>query len=131
MTTATINQRHKHSWMRPAIGSLAPLLLLAVAGCQTVGEGPPSDPSMGLLIAENNCSRCHLTGGGGASPNPNAPTFRAIVNRPGMTPEALAGWLRDGHNYPVEMGFHLEPHQVDSLVAYMIRSRLDEPPPGN
>jgi mono/diheme cytochrome c family protein len=117
--------------MQLTIGSAAPLLLLAVAGCQTVGEAPPSDPSMGLLIAQNNCSRCHLIGGAGSSPNANAPTFREIVNRPGMTPDALAGWLRDGHNYPVEMGFHLEPHQVDSLVAYMIRSRSDELPSGS
>ena len=42
-----------------------------------------------------------------------------------MTPEALAAFLRDSHNYPVEMGFQLQPHQVDSLVAYMIRWRAD------
>jgi len=44
-----------------------------------------------------------------------------------MTPEALAGWLKNGHNYPTEMGFHLEPYQVDSLVAYMIRQRAEVP----
>jgi hypothetical protein len=48
-----------------------------------------------------------------------------------MTEEALAGWLRDGHNYPVEMGFRLEPHQIDSLVAYMIRRRASELPSGS
>jgi len=61
------------------------------------------------------------------SPNPRAPSFRDIANRPGMTPEALAGWLKNGHNYPTEMGFHLEPYQVDSLVAYMIRQRAEVP----
>lgn len=128
MTRSNHRPRKRAFGARLALGAVPPLLLLAAAGCETleVGEAPPSDPSMGLLIAQNNCARCHLTGGGGASPNPDAPTFRAIVNRPGMTEETLAGWLRDGHNYPQEMGFHLEPHQVDSLVAYMIRSRLDE-----
>ncbi len=54
------------------------------------------------------------------------PTFREIVDRPGMTPETLAAFLTDSHNYPIEMGFRLEPHQVDSLVAYMIRWRSED-----
>ena len=36
-----------------------------------------------------------------------------------------AAFLRDSHNYPIEMGFRLEPHQVDSLVAYMVRWRAE------
>jgi hypothetical protein len=71
---------------------------------------------------------CHQIGGGGESPNRARRPSGEIASRPGMTPEALAAWLRDGHNYPVEMGFHLEPHQVDSLVAYMIRWRTEAAP---
>ena len=83
---------------------------------------------LGLIIARDRCAGCHQTGGAGESPNANAPTFGEIVNRPGVTPETLAAWLRDGHNYPLEMGFRLEPHQVDSLVAYMIRWRTEAAP---
>jgi mono/diheme cytochrome c family protein len=106
-----------------------PILLLGVAACRSLGmgEAPRPDASMGLLIAQDNCSGCHETSASGASPNPQAPPFIDIVNRPGMTRETLAAWLRDGHNYPVEMGFHLEPHQIDSLVAYMIRWRSNPP----
>ena len=115
---------------RAAVALVAPGLLLALAACESLGEAPKADPSMGLLIAQDNCSQCHQTGGSGASPNPNAPTFEEIVNRPGMTSESLAAWLRDAHNYPIEMGFRLEPHQIDSLALYMIRWR-HEPPPGS
>lgn len=99
-------------------------VLLTLAACAT-SEPPAPDASMGLLIARDSCAGCHQIGGGGDSPNARAPTFREIASRPGMTPEALAAFLRDSHNYPVEMGFQLQPHQVDSLVAYMIRWRAD------
>ena len=105
-------------------------LPLALAACAT-SEPPAPSASMGLLIARDSCGSCHQTGGGGESPNPNAPTFGAIVNRPGMTPERLGAILRDSHNYPIEMGFRLEPHQVDSLVAYMVRWRAEGAPPSS
>ena len=56
-------------------------------------------------------------------PTRGRPSFADIANRPGMTAEGFAAWLRDGHNYPVEMGFYLEPRQVDALAAYIIRLR--------
>lgn len=101
--------------------------LLALSACATDGEPPAPNASMGMLIARDPCAGCHATGGSGESPNPRAPTFTEIVNRPGVTPEVLAGWLRDGHNYPIEMGFRLEPHQVDSLVECMVRWRNEGP----
>jgi mono/diheme cytochrome c family protein len=116
---------------RRATGLCLPVLLLALAACQSlgVGEAPPADASMGLLIAQDNCGRCHQIGGAGASPNANAPTFGEIANRPGTTTESLAAWLHDAHNYPVEMGFHLEPHQIDSLALYVMRWRSSAAPP--
>jgi mono/diheme cytochrome c family protein len=106
-----------------------PCLLLALTACETVGEPPKANASMGLLIARDRCSGCHQTGGGGESPNSHAPTFGEIASRPGMTPEKLRAILSDSHNYPIEMGFRLEPHQVDSLVAYMVRWRAEGAPP--
>ena len=134
MTNANIVQLRGEKRAPPARLAIAlalPCLLFGLAACSTlrVGEPPASDASMGLLIARDNCGSCHQLGGAGESPNPRATPFGEIVSRPGMTPEALAVWLRDGHNYPVEMGFHLEPHQVDSLVAYMMRWRAEGAPP--
>ena len=127
MATAELKRR---AGPRAAITLGVPCLLIMVAACQSlgVGESPRSDASMGLLIAQDNCSRCHGMGIGVDSPNEDAPPFGDIVNRPGMTQEAVAGWLRDAHNYPIEMGFHLEPHQIDSMALYMMRWRLNEPP---
>lgn len=106
-----------------------PLLLLALAACATIGEPPEASASMGLIVARDRCAGCHETGGGGESPNPDAPTFGEIVNRPGVTPERLSAFLRDSHNYPIEMGFRLEPHEADSLAAYMVRWRAERAPP--
>lgn len=106
-----------------------PCLLLALSACATSPDGatnaPPYEPSasMGMLIARDSCAECHQTGRTGESPNEDATPFREIASRPGMTQEALAAWLIDGHNYPAEMGFELEPHQVESLAAHMIRQQ--------
>ncbi len=104
-----------------------PVLLLALAACETTPDGAPyaANASMGMLIAQDNCAACHQTGLSGDSPNPQAPPFHDIVNRPGLTQEGLAAWLKDGHDYPAEMGFSLQDHEVDSLVAYMIRQQSE------
>lgn len=116
---------------RTALGAALglPAILLALAACATTPESaanePPYEPSasMGMLIARQSCAECHQTGGTGESPNPQATAFREIANRRGITQETLTAWLTDGHNYPAEMGFDLEPHQVESLAAYMIRQQ--------
>lgn len=100
-------------------------LLLTLTACETMGEPPEPSASMGLLLARDRCSSCHLTVGGSQSPNSLAPPFGDIVNRPGVTTETLTAWLRDGHNYPMEMGFRLQPYQIDSLAAYMIRWKIE------
>jgi len=104
-------------------------MVFALAACETTSDGAPYEPnaSMGMLIARDSCGSCHAVTTVGDSPNAHAPAFREVINRPGMTADGIAAWLRDAHNYPIEMGVHLEPHQVDSLVAYMQRMRAGEP----
>jgi mono/diheme cytochrome c family protein len=82
---------------------------------------PASDRS--LAFVQGSCGGCHAVDRHGVSPNPDAPPFAAIVNRPGLTPETLSIWLRDAHNYPEEMEFYLEGPEVDALVAYMLTLR--------
>lgn len=121
------NDMRRRAGLRALISVGLTSILFTVSACQTFANyaPPAASPSMGFIIARNSCAECHQMGGPGASPNPQAPPFSEIVNRPGMTEEALRRWLQASHNYPVEMGFYLEPHQIDSLVAYMIRWRLD------
>lgn len=106
----------------------AATLLLALAACTTTPHQAPyeGNASMGMLIARDSCGSCHAVSLVGESPEEDAPAFREVINRPGMTREALTRWLTDAHNYPIEMGVHLEPHQVDSLVAYMQRMQAEE-----
>lgn len=104
-----------------ALGA-ASLPVLAAACTATPHPAPyEGNASMGMLIARNSCSSCHAVTLVGESPDERAPAFREVINRSGMTREGLATWLTDAHNYPIEMGVHLEPHQVDSLVAYIQR----------
>ena len=107
--------------MRP----LPPLCLglsLVLAACQPVAApataGATGQPP-GLAFAQGSCGGCHAVERSQVSPNPEAPPFPAIVNRPGLTRETLSSWLRDAHNYPAEMEFYLEGPEVDALVAYM------------
>src|SRR3546814_5734249 len=53
----------------------------------------------GMAFARSHCAACHAVGTG-MSPKPEAPSFEAIVNTPGLTAETLKPWLRDSHNYP-------------------------------
>ena len=103
-------------------------LLPALGACATGANQAPyeGNASMGMLIARDSCASCHAVSLGGESPNDHAPEFREVINRPGMSAESLTAWLNEAHNYPTEMGVHLEPHQVDSLVAYMLRLRSEQ-----
>lgn len=104
--------------------------VLALTACETVpDEGAPYEPtaSMGVLIARDSCSECHATAASRKSPNQDAPAFLDIVDRQGMSAQALAAWLKDAHNYPAEMGFELGPHQAESLAAYMTSLQASEP----
>lgn len=98
----------------------------AIAAWQPLASAepaPPAAPDRGLAVAQGTCGGCHAVERHGVSPNPKAPPFAAIVNRPGLTPETLSSWLRDAHNYPEEMEFYLEGPEVDQLVAYMLTLR--------
>ena len=54
------------------------------------------------------------------------PLFNVVLlNDDDHSHEYVVEMLHSIFGYPVEMGFHLEPHQVDSLVAYMIRWRAE------
>ena len=108
-----------------------PLLGCAVllAACQPAAPPETAAPvahDRGLAFAQGSCGGCHAVERHQLSPNPDAPPFPAIVNRPELTRETLGAWLRDAHNYPAEMEFYLEGPEVDALVAYMLTLRGDD-----
>ncbi len=116
-----------------AIAAVAAL----AAACQPAPEpqSAAADPDAEvdgsvLAFAQAACGGCHAVEQYDLSPNPDAPEWPRIVNTPGLTAATLSGWLRDAHNYPVEMDFDLDAPQVDELVAYMMTLQRDdyEPP---
>lgn len=79
---------------------------LALAACSSNNAPPKLDAAnsatslsaQGLSYAQQACASCHaVTATERSSPSPNAPSFVAIANLPGMTPTALNAWLHSAH----------------------------------
>jgi hypothetical protein len=56
-----------------------------------------------------------------ASPNKQAPPFKAIADTPGMSVTALTVWSRTSH--PTMPNFVIEPADMDDLIAYILSLR--------
>lgn len=116
---------------------IAPALLLfalcagagGFARAEAVGKSPALNPVLnpaetrGLAFARPHCAACHAVVANGTSPMPEAPPFADIANRPGVTRETLAQFLRDSHNFPEAMNFRVEPRDIDDLADYMLTLR--------
>jgi cytochrome c len=75
--------------------------------------------TQGRAFAEKNCGKCHALGETGASPHPQAPPFRLVVERyPSENlAEALAEGIVAGHqDMPV---FVLQPPEIEAFLAYL------------
>ena len=103
-----------------------PALLFALAACQPAtpsAVASAAQPGAVPSFAQAVCGDCHALEPLQLSPNPEAPTFVSIANRPGLTSETLAVWLRDSHNYPEAMEFDLDEQHVSELTAYLLTLR--------
>lgn len=80
----------------------------------------------GRDIAEAQCAACHSIGEYGASPNPNAPVFRTILQRyrADVLEQELIEGVRVSHPMPE---FQFNPQGTDALVQYL-RSIQEAPP---
>ena len=113
--------------------ALVVLPFLALAGCTTPGtDNPPamlgkatapSPDTRAPAFVEGACGGCHAVEPPFLSPNPAAPSFAGIANRPGLSQASLAAWLADAHNYPEDMDFTLTQRQIDQIAAYMVTLR--------
>lgn len=104
--------------IRPLALSLA--LGLGLAACQ---HRPAAEAGENLALAQAACGGCHAVERNELSPNPDSPSFAAIVNQEGLTRATLATWLRDAHNYPEEMDFYLDEPEVEALIDHMLTLR--------
>jgi len=77
------------------------------------------DAQRGLAFAQKTCAGCHnVLGSDGASPNRQAPPFKAVANTPGMSITALTVWSRTSH--PTMPNLVIEPNDMDDLIAYVL-----------
>lgn len=107
------------------IPALLMTLTAACGGAAGVGRTQPATDaarSDGLAFAQRHCAACHAIDAG-ISPRPEAPSFEAVINTPGLTAETLRPWLRNSHNFPAIMNFEIAPDQIDALAAYMLTLR--------
>lgn len=93
--------------------------LRRLAAIDTLTEESDRRIANGRVLVENNCSRCHATGGAGASPNAKAPEFRSLHLRHPLT--ALREPLKRGIAAPHDEmpKFQLSNADIDSIVAYI------------
>jgi mono/diheme cytochrome c family protein len=97
---------------------LAVFALIALIAAPLSAKTTPA--KRGLAFAKTHCAACHGITANSSSPNPEAPPWDDIANRPGTTRETLRVFLRDSHNYPDAMQFTVKRSNIGDLAAYMI-----------
>ena len=87
------------------------LVVPALAQTQNV----PPDAARGQALAQRWCAACHLVKLRLTTIDP--PTFSAIANDPGKTPDSLRTFLAGPHKDmpPIQ----LTPAQIEDLIAYL------------
>lgn len=75
--------------------------------------------ALGRSLAARNCGMCHALDRTGASPNPQAPPFRALHER--LDVEQLGEGLATGilTDHPAMPEFRFEPYEVVAIVRYL------------
>ncbi len=72
----------------------------------------------GQILAREVCAECHAVDEGYMiSPNPEAPSFNEISDKPGMTELALSVWFQSPH--PTMPNFILTEKESRDLIAYI------------
>jgi len=115
--------------MTSRIAFLLAITVLMAPSC-TASEGRTSRPGptlasevraeqAGLAFARARCAGCHSVARG-VSPNPQAPTFEAVINTPGLDFSTLSSWLGNSHDFPAMMNFTIDSAEVDNLASYML-----------
>lgn len=104
--------------MDPSIAG-ASEALRRLGASDTYGEESKERIRAGKALVEANCSRCHATGGTGASPKAGAPEFRTLHKRHMMMAlrEPLTRGIAAPHDEMPQ--FALSTVDIDNIVAYI------------
>ncbi len=100
-----------------AISALAAACVSDDGGKSTASEAA-GDPAAGLSYARQACASCHaITDGVERSPNPMAPAFETLANRPSMSRMTLSALLQTPHRTMPNL--IVDPDRIDDLAAYL------------
>lgn len=103
---------------RPA--SLLAASLVALTCAPALLAAPSPSAQRGLVFAEQRCAVCHAVRPDSTSPNPEAPSFDTIANRPGVSRATLRRFLRDSHNFPEVMNFRVDARRIRELADHIV-----------
>jgi mono/diheme cytochrome c family protein len=77
--------------------------------------------SEGDQIAQKTCAVCHVIEPTGSGSWTDAPSFESVANRPGMTQQWLADFVRKPHMHMVTDQY--TPAQANALAAFILSQR--------
>ncbi|MGD0634121.1 MAG: cytochrome c [Beijerinckiaceae bacterium] len=116
--------------------SLALLLGIAIIGGPAAGQAQQHDnhgsPGLGLAVALNVCTSCHIVMPDQEFPPifdgpPKPPTFSEIANRPDVTEESLRNFISTTHSsmtMPVRMpNPELTDDQIKNVISFILSLR--------
>ena len=96
-------------------------IVIGTLALASSGSAAPADDdaAKGLAILRKNCARCHALELTGASPHPQAPPFRDVVERYPVEDleESLAEGILSGH--PDMPEFTFEADEINAIVTYL------------
>ena len=96
--------------------------LLGIAGAMLGGGGAWADTAgpvvAGKAVAQRWCVSCHVVSTTQKQGSDQAPTWRAVANRPGTSSDSLHAFLAHPHGKMPD--FKLSSTDVDNVVAYIL-----------
>jgi mono/diheme cytochrome c family protein len=91
---------------------------VALAAGSARAQHAPGDARSGRELAERLCTNCHAVTAQAHGPmSTDVPSFPSIANRPGVTPEMLAGRITVPH--PAMPGVQLTVRELRDIIAYI------------
>ncbi len=109
--------------MRHLVGCLVLLLpvLTLAAGAVELG-----DKEKGHAYAQKFCADCHGVEKGEHVLFGDVPGFQDVADSEGMSPRALAVWLRTSH--PTMPDLIIPPDDIDNVIAYTMSLKTPKQP---
>lgn len=108
--------------MRRLMGSMTFFVALLTLSAGAVEIG---DKEKGHAYAQKACADCHAVEKDENLLLTDVPSFQEVADSEGMSPRALAVWLRTSH--PNMPDFIIPADDIDNVIAYIMSLRTPKP----